>query len=100
MNQLWKLGQNINLRIYNIYVCYYLAKGNLSTTKVLLNEVPLSLRTRATGPKTYHMGRTLVFVPPGNHSVLFEKKSQEQSIALQNRYTAQYHSHSRDVFIS
>jgi len=83
---------------------FYLAKGNLSSTEVLLEEVPLPVRVRATGPKTYHMGRTLVFVSPDEYkksrkdSFLLERPP-EQNIIMQNNHTTQYHSHTRDIFI-
>lgn len=60
---------------------------------------------RAMGPKTYHMGRTLVFVRPdeyinsGKGSFLPENKLPAQNIVLQNNYTARYHSHARSTSI-
>ena len=86
----------------NVHVVL-LAKGNLSSTKVLLDEAPLPVRIRATGPKSYHVGRTLIFVPPEEYkrsekdSLLQKTQSFEQGIILQKNYTAQYHSHTRDV---
>ena len=82
-----------------------LAQGNLSSTKVLLDEAPLPVRMRATGPKTYHIGRTLTFVPPDEYkkpekgSLLFKNKSLQQNINLRSNHTVQYHSHTKDVFI-
>lgn len=97
------LVSRINLKFYCLQFC--LAKGNLSSTKVLLDEVPLPLRKRATGPKTYHVGRTLIFVSPDEYkrseidSLQIKTKSVEQDIIMQKHHTAQYHSHTRDVFI-
>ena len=82
---------------------FCLANGNLSSTKVLLDEAPLPVRIRATGPKTYHVGRTLIFVPPEEYKtsekdlLLHKAQSIEQDVILQKNYTAQYHSHTRDV---
>lgn len=81
------------------------AKGNVSSTRVLLDEVPLSLRVRATGPKTYHMSRSLVFVPPEEYKGLRKKhpllrsKSFEHNLGLQNEHTVQYHTHTGNIYI-
>ena len=57
-----------------------LAQGNLSSKKVLLDEAPLPVRMRATGSKTYHIGRTLMFVPPDEY-----KKPEKGSLLLKNK---------------
>lgn len=97
------LVSRIDLKFHCLQFC--LAKGNLSNTKELLDEVPLSVRTRATGPKTYHVGRSLLFVPPDQYkrsqkdTLRLQAKLLNQDIVLHNNHTAQYHSHTRDVFI-
>ncbi|XP_065891781.1 inversin-B-like isoform X2 [Dysidea avara] len=93
LDQLWKLGDTV-------------AKGNVSSTRVLLDEVPLSVRVRATGPKTYHMSRSLVFVPPEEYNgskkkhPLLRSKSFEQNSSLQNEHTVQYHTHTGNIYIT
>lgn len=86
-----------------MYIRFCLANGNLSSTKVLLDEAPLPARIRATGPKAYHVGRTLIFVPPEEYKtsekdpLLHKAQLIEQGVMLQKNYTAQYHSHTRDI---
>ena len=79
-----------------------LAQGNLSSTKVLLDKPTLPVRMRATGPKTYHIGRTLMFVSPDKYKrpdLLLKNKSLQQNTNLETNHTVQYHSHTKDVFI-
>jgi len=107
-DQLWKLGDTVGKFIpcNQLFILFSIsAKGNVSSTMVLLDEVPLSVRIRATGPKTYHMSRSLVFVPPEEYKDLRKKrhllrsKSFEHNLGLQNEHTVQYHAHTGNIYI-
>ena len=70
-----------------------------------MDKTTLPVRMRATGPKTYHVGRTLMFVSPDKYkkpekgSLLLKNQSLQQNTNLESNHTVQYHSHTKDLFI-